>query len=263
MGTGLKLQRHLRIAAEMLAKRMQPEVEDGIVMGGGSILAITYDHRRSTDIDLWTKADASSALGKGTRDDTDRRARRLLVRNGQEEQELRVKPVKGGYQIRGVIQAPTEEEPTPYTLTPLDHSGFEESYAGRGRLETPRWETMSEVEILYGKMARIHRGEIKLRDIFDMVVLANRSAETFDSVWAAQDPKARERIVKALKDAPEQLEGKAHGRAIIDTTGQRRQIVQGTAKRIAQALEGNGSAGMPREKEVLKARPRKKPGLER
>ena len=250
------LQKHLLHGARQIAYRIQEvmgrEVRRHTVMGGGSILAAKYGHRKSTDIDLWVRQQVVDQW-KGMRDvDFFDYIRDMLVRTGNEQKMLEVKYPSERGQIKGLIEE--GKGGTPFSITPLAVSGFEERMQGRERVGDIIWESLTETEILTGKLRRIWKGETTQRDVYDLVAAAARNPSAVNGALKSMSATETEKIVDNLEKMPTMAAvSSALDSPVIDLSGNEQSLTEGTVQHVARGIKAGNAGAFPKEDTVLMA----------
>lgn len=151
--------RQVRAVAERIAEVMDPYL---VHLGGGSVLAARYNHRRSTDIDLWIPERLTGIVDKAIRQDG-RPWRDILSAPGHRVESER--EVEHGHTC--TLKIDGIEMTLFVSWIPQAERGKRQLVAGT------RMPTATTAEILAGKIAeRWHgpMGYIPDRDLYDLVV---------------------------------------------------------------------------------------------
>lgn len=163
-----------------------------LAMGGGSILAARYAHRRSTDIDLWLPREPKSGDDEALQDlpPSDRLDR------------LRGEAWAGGVpervteeRIEGVFHA------VPVSVKVPPRKEFPDIGTGRGRVEGTSWQAQTTEQILWGKLQRTRVAMLPVRDLYDLAVISAVTGESVETTIASMSAKDREEAIAALRYA--------------------------------------------------------------
>ena len=160
-------------------------------IGGGTILATRWAHRKSTDLDFkLSKGTALRQYATGTT--KGRRLDRTMATRGYRRKTQRASQIVFEHEATGMRIDLFEQDPTPRT--------------GRARIEAPKWgtvEVLDNEEILTGKVhGRLHRAPA--RDLLDFAVAAREEPEVWErAVNTAVDGVAKAAIEEWSKTREE------------------------------------------------------------
>ena len=167
-----------------------------IVMGGGSVLAARWDHRQSTDIDLFVSAATMNQLIN------ENRLRYFtLPAHLQETGQVRISPTSGF--LSGAVLD------TPCTLAASEF--IEDVRPATHVIESTRFQAATNQEVLSGKLqGRMHRRHTKpatapIRDLYDIVLAAHLNPGLVDTILQGITPKGRTVIANDLRLLPDNL----------------------------------------------------------
>ena len=189
----LRLQPYLQEAAKKFSSFLEERLGQlTLAMGGGSILAARYAHRRSTDIDLWLPREPQSGDDEALQDlpPSDRMER------------LRDEAWAGGVpervteeRIEGVFHA------VPVSMKVPPRKEFPDIGTGRCTVEGTSWLAQTTEQILWGKLQRARVAVLPVRDLYDLAVISAITGESTEMAIASMDAKDREKAIAALRYA--------------------------------------------------------------
>ena len=189
----LRLQPHLQEAAKKFSSFLEERLGQlTLAMGGGSILAARYAHRKSTDIDLWLPREPKSGDDEALQDlpPSDRMDR-----------------LRGGAWAGGVPERVTEERiegvfhAVPVSVKVPPRKEFPDVGTGRGTVEGTSWRAQTTEQILWGKLQRTRVAMLPVRDLYDLAVISAIAGENAETAIASMDAKDREEAIAALRYA--------------------------------------------------------------
>ena len=142
---------------------------DRLTIGGGTVLAARWGHRRSTDIDFFCESAAYAELDERRRKELEEALRTVP---GIETETLWCDPIATWCTVRG-----TEVTILPRPrVRPLAEQG--DSY-----LDSTRIALQANAEVLYGKIVRrmLQAEEVHVRDVYDVVYAAEHDRASLDA----------------------------------------------------------------------------------
>ena len=205
----VQLQDHLHEAAGLLSERLVEvcgrEAEE-FLMGGGSILAARYGHRKSTDIDLWATERLRDVLFPiGSTGEETRRGIEGRIRWGEGE----IGPVIVSPMLERVTGTilDTRRGRTRFSIYTTRTMGFSEEAKSGEKVSGTVFAGQDDEEILEGKIRRTGKGldSVTIRDIYDLCVMAKIKPEAFRRAAGNAGQGTRERAGKFLKFSPADL----------------------------------------------------------
>ena len=208
--------------------RFLPDVN--VVMGGGSVLAARWNHRDSTDIDLFVSPAAMQALTA---------EKSLLYRAVREAiGEAGVDPFSGF--LSGDIEG------TPFSLAASEF--IREDQGVSEQIADTYFRAATNEEILSGKiMGRLHRNSgqavaAPIRDLYDIVVAAHRASGVVGYILSGITQKGRSVIAADLRRMPDNLQ-EVDQKPLMNP---RYQVeLKGLAKTVAAAIEAGNETLLP------------------
>lgn len=141
----------------------------GLSIGGGTVLAARWGHRRSTDIDFFCEAAIYAELDARRRKELEEALRTIP---GIETETLWCDPIATWCKVRD-----TEVTILPRSrVRPLATKGS--SY-----LDSMRIELQANAEVLYGKIVRrmLQADEVHVRDVYDIVYAAGQDRASLEA----------------------------------------------------------------------------------
>lgn len=163
---------------------------DGYVLGGGTVLAARWQHRVSTDIDLFTDNERYQQVILSRRDD-------VAATLGQMVSEAQ----EGAVEVeRGWLRVHFPEGPA--ALMTIPRPTIRDDYAERAQgTDVP---TESTAEILARKVQSriLDLGVFTDRDLYDLLVAEQRDPEALRRVLASITPGERVAIANELRGLP-------------------------------------------------------------
>ena len=160
---------------------------DGYVLGGGTVLAARWQHRVSTDIDLFTDLDRYQEAIVGQREKVASRLRSLVANAGEGSVEVE----RGWLRVR-FAEAPAALMTIP---RPTIREPYTEWVRGAG---VP---TESTAEILARKVQSriLDLGAFTARDLYDLLVAREQDPEALRRVLASVTAEERSAIASELR----------------------------------------------------------------
>ena len=157
-------------------------------IGGGTILAARWTHRKSTDLDFKLSRDAA-IQEHATGTTKGRKLDQAMAARGYRRKRERKSQIVFEHEANGMRIDLFEQDPTPRT--------------GRTRIEAPGWgtiEVLDNEEILVGKVrGRLHRAPI--RDLLDFAVAAREQPEVWELAVNTAQAQAANAAVKEWSKA--------------------------------------------------------------
>ena len=208
-----------------------PEVS--VVMGGGTVLAARWDHRRSTDIDLFVSPKTMITLMNQMNLSYQGAVTRLqTVGNATME------PFNGF--LSGEIGS------VPFSLAASEF--IKDNRLGDEQVGSTNFQAATNQEILAGKIqGRLHRRSSQpvtapVRDLYDIIVARHMAPGLVNSVLDGITPKGRAVIANDLKLLPENLHETDPKRLM---NPRYRVELQGIAGTVAAAIEAGDESLLP------------------
>ena len=247
------LQEHLQAPAREMGERLKLWGRKEVVMGGGSILAARYGHRKSTDLDLWMQESMVIKMRGEEAEEADGTLRTRLAQTQAEKEKIQISwkesrefrwmndPV-----INGIIEGDGKD--VKYSLYPLRSSGFVEENPARGLVDGTEWKALTDDEILSGKLDRISRGTVVIRDLYDLCTLAYENPDSVEEALARFTKESLEKMVEVLNEADPDLHQRANpegeNHPILD--GKRELVLEGLARRVAKGIRTGHTGDFPK-----------------
>ena len=207
-------------------------------MGGGSVLAARWDHRHSTDIDLFVSPATMDALTN---------ERRLLYQavpiQLQDLGRVNVDAVSGF--LSGEICQ------TPCSLVASEF--ISDGRAGGVKVGATDFQAATTAEVLSGKIqGRMHRrgtqpAAVPIRDIYDIVVAAHLAPGVVDRILRRITPNGRSVIADDLRRLPDELH-EADPKPLISP--QYEMDLDGLPAAVADAIEAGDETLLPEAKRI-------------
>ena len=202
--------------------------DDGCVLGGGTVLAARWQHRVSTDIDLFTDHERYQDRIASRREEVASQLEALVAQAGEGAVEVE----------RGWLRVHFPEGPAALMTIPRPtvRDAYIESARGTG---VP---TESTAEILARKLQSriLDLGVFTDRDLYDLLVAQKHNAEALDRVLASITNSERATIASELRSLPrhwssgEPVREPAYPQLLVGLAGRARRLFEANVQEIGQ-----------------------------